>query len=137
MEQIVSTYKEKVRLVFKNYPLKNHKLAFGAAEAAMAAHEQGKFWEMHDLLLKNRRRLQTENLYKYAQQMGLDMEKFEANMKGHTYREYIEKDIAQAKGIVRGTPTFLINGRRLVGAKPFESFKKIIDQELAKQKKST
>jgi protein-disulfide isomerase len=133
MEQIVSTYKDQVRLVFKNYPLKSHGLAFGAAEAAMAAHEQGRFWEMHDLLLKNRAQLQPENLYEYARQLGLDMQRFRRSMEEHTFKDHITKDIDEARGIVRGTPNFLVNGRMVSGAKPFETFKKIIDEELAKK----
>ncbi len=133
MEQIASTYKNKVRFAFKNFPLANHSLAFGAAEAAMAAHEQGKFWEMHDLLLENRAKLQPEQLNEYARQLGLNMANFRKSMEGHAYKAYIENDLKQAQGTIRGTPNFLINGRKVVGAKPFEKFKEIIDEELARK----
>jgi protein-disulfide isomerase len=107
----------------------------GAAEAAMAANEQGKFWEMHDKLFANQQALDRPSLEKYAGEIGLDMGKFRAALDSGKFKERIAKDQAEGQKVgANGTPTFFINGYRLVGAQPVDAFKKLIDQELAKKK---
>jgi predicted DsbA family dithiol-disulfide isomerase len=112
-------------------PLPFHDKARGAAEATMAAHAQGKFWEMHDKLFANNKALDRPDLDRYAQEIGLNMARFKADMDGHKYKDQIDADAALAnKSGASGTPTFFINGRQLVGAQPTEAFVKLIDEEL-------
>jgi len=131
IEQILNTYGNDVRLVFRHLPLSFHRNAKSAAEAAMAAHEQGKFWEMHDKLFANQRQLSRENYEKWAQEIGLDMKKFRAALDSGKFSDYIDRDAADANKVgARGTPAFFINGRLVSGAQPFENFKRVIDEEL-------
>ncbi len=133
VDKIFETYGDKVRLVFKHNPLPFHKDAGPASEAALAAGEQGKFWEMYKVLFANQKALSRENLDKYAQQIGLDMGKYKAAMDSGKFKKVIEQDQKQAQQFAaRGTPHFFINGIRLRGAQPFEKFKEVIDTELAK-----
>jgi protein-disulfide isomerase len=133
MKKIHETYGDKVRVVFKHNPLPFHKDAKPASKAALAAGEQGKFWEMHDVLFANQRKLKAADLEKYAAQIGLDVAKFKADMKNSAYDKTIAADQALAARFgARGTPGFFINGRNLRGAQPFPSFKKIIDEEIKK-----
>lgn len=135
-KKIEETYGDKVRVFFKQNPLSFHKHAQLAAEASLAAHAQGKFWEMHDLLFANQKALERADLERYAKQIGLDMAKFKAALDNHTYKAWIADD-QEAAGEVKaqGTPNAYINGRQLTGAKSFEDFKAIIDQELVHAKK--
>jgi protein-disulfide isomerase len=112
-------------------PLPFHNNAQGAAEAAMAAHEQGKFWEYAEKLFANQRALSRPDLEKYAGEVGLDMGKFKDALDKGKFKDAIQKDkdLGQRVG-AGGTPTFFINGRKLVGAQPFPEFKRIIDAEL-------
>jgi protein-disulfide isomerase len=104
-----------------------------AAEAAMAANAQGKFWQMHDKLFGNQQALDRPSIDKYAQEIGLNMAKFKAAMDQHLYKQQIEDDSKAGTAVgASGTPAFFINGQSLSGAQPFDSFKKVIDAELAK-----
>jgi protein-disulfide isomerase len=99
--------------------------------AALAAHAQGKFWEMHNTLFENMRKLDRADLDSYAKQIGLNMGKYTAYMDGNEGEAQIKADQAQAAAIgARGTPAFFVNGRSLSGAQPFERFKDLIDEEL-------
>jgi protein-disulfide isomerase len=121
----------KVRLIFKNNPLPFHQHASLAHEAALAAGAQGKFWEMHDLLFANQEKLAQSDLLRYAQQLSLDLPSFQSALESHIYRESVEADVAEAKGLgVAGTPTFFINGRKLVGVQSVEALKAAVDQAL-------
>ncbi|MGZ3458647.1 MAG: DsbA family protein [Archangium sp.] len=132
--QLENEYKGKVRVAFKNSPLPFHQNAKPAAMAALAANEQGKFWEMHDKLFANQRALDRASLERYAQELKLDMGKFKAALDNNKFEAQIAADSAEgSRAGVNGTPTFFINGRSLVGALPIESFKKIIDEELKKK----
>ncbi len=134
-KQILETYPNEVRVVFKHNPLSFHKEAPLASEASMAAGEQGKFWEYHDILFANQRALTPEDLDKYAQQLGLDMAKFKAALDSGKFKKQIAEDQALANKLgARGTPNFFVNGIKVVGAKPFDEFKTIIDGELSKAK---
>ena len=132
LKQIRDEYKGKVKFAWKNQPLSFHPNAMPAAEAAMAAHEQGKFWEMHDKLFEKQQSLSTEVYDQIAKEIGLDLNKFHASIESHRNQAVIQADMAAGSAIgASGTPTFFINGRKLVGAMPFESFKQVIDAELA------
>src|SRR6185436_8492341 len=101
-----------------------------AASAAMAAYEQGndKFWAMHDKLFARKQELSPEYYEQAAKEIGLDVPKWKSAFESHSVQNVIQADMSSANAIgANGTPTFFINGRRLVGAMPFDSFKQIID----------
>lgn len=122
--------------MFKQFPLPMHNNAQVAAEAAVAAHEQGKFWPMHDKMFQNAQALDRASLEKYAQELGLDMGKFKSALDSGRAKAVVTADTQvgnQVSGGRMGTPTFFINGRQVAGALPFEQFKTIIDEELKKK----
>jgi len=122
-------------VVWKNMPLEIHKDAPLAHVAAMAAGEQGKFWEFHDKLFKNQPKIQRPFLMQYAQELGLDMKKFEHALDVEQAKPQIDADVAEAKALgVTGTPGFFVNGRFLSGAKPFDEFAEVINAELTRLK---
>ena len=134
--QVLNTYGNRVRLVYREYPLPNHPNARPAAEAGMCANEQGKFWPYHDRLFANQQRLGVNDLKQHAVDLGLDAARFNACMDSHKNVPLIEADISAGnESGVNGTPAFFINGRMLSGAQPFEAFKRIIDDELALKKR--
>jgi protein-disulfide isomerase len=123
-----------VRLVWKNQPLSFHENAMPAAEAAMAAYEQGndKFWAMHDKLFEKQKELSPAYYEQAAHEIGLDVPKWKAALQSRRAQAGIQADMAAGNAVgANGTPTFFINGNKLVGAMPFESFKALIDAELA------
>jgi protein-disulfide isomerase len=128
---LLNEYPNQLKVVFKHYPLNFHKNAHLAAQASMAAHEQGKFWEYHDILFQNQRALTRPDLERYAEQLGLNMGQFRAALDTQKFKARVDQDMADAeKGGVNGTPHFLINGKDLSGAQPIDSFKAIIDEAL-------
>ena len=136
IKKIEEIYGDKVRVVFKHNPLPFHDNAMPASEAALAAQEQGKFWEMHDKLFANQQKLDAASLDGYARDLGLDMVKFKAAMDTHKFKKNIAADQALAEKVTaRGTPNSFINGRKVTGARPFEDFKAVIDEELDKAEK--
>ena len=132
IKQVEEAYGDKVRIIFKNRPLSFHADARLASEAALAAGAQGKFWEMHQILFANQKSLKREALIEYAKQLELDIDKFTADLDNHTFAAQIDAEIADAeKAGATGTPTFVINGKKFVGAQPFDKFKEQIDAALA------
>jgi protein-disulfide isomerase len=135
LKQMEKEYGNKVKFTWKNYPLPFHNNAEPAAEAAMAAGAQGKFWEMHDKLFANQQSLDRPSLEKYAQELGLNMAKFKADLDASKYKSTIEAETKEGSAVgVTGTPAVFINGRKIAGAYPFDTFKKIADEELSKAK---
>jgi protein-disulfide isomerase len=135
LKRIEEVYGGKVRIAWKNLPLTSiHEHAMGAALAAEAARNQGKFWEYHDKLFENQEHLEAADLNRYAQELDLDMRRFEADQQDQQKKKLIEADLEQARELkVSTTPSFFINGRYLRGALPFEALSKVIDEELANQ----
>ena len=132
LEQVLEKNPDKVKLVFKNFPLRNHKFAMEAAIAALAAEKQGKFWEFHDLLFKDYNRLNEQKVKEIAQQLNLDMEKFEKDRKDPGIRTLINRDLAEGnRAGVGGTPTIFINGRLLRNRSP-AGFQELIEKALKK-----
>jgi protein-disulfide isomerase len=132
---VLKAYPQEVKLVFKNFPLSFHKQARNAAKAALAAGEQGKFWEMHDIIFENYDRLSEEKFIEFARRIGLDVEKFIADYKSNKYDKQIQQDIELGISVgVRGTPTLFINGKRMRG-RSFNHFKEAIERIL-KEKSS-
>jgi protein-disulfide isomerase len=131
VQKVMEAYNGKVKLVFRHFPLEFHANAKKAAEAAMCANEQKKFWEMHDVLFQNQKALAVDQLKQYATQIGLDLPKFNTCLDSGAQANTVQTDAeAGKKAGVTGTPAFFINGVFINGAQPFEQFKAIIDQEL-------
>ncbi|HEY5088773.1 MAG TPA: thioredoxin domain-containing protein, partial [Polyangia bacterium] len=135
LAQMEKEYGGRIRMVWKNFPLPFHENAGPAAEAAMAAQAQGKFWEMHDRLFADQQHLDRATFEKYAGELGLDLPRFKADLEAERFKDAIEADRkdGDAVGVV-GTPTVFINGRRIAGAYAWETFKQIADTELTKKK---
>jgi protein-disulfide isomerase len=122
---------QNVKLVFKNMPLDFHKMAMPAAKAALAAREQGKFWEFHDRLFAQTK-LSKEAIHTIAVELNLDILRFEQDMASPKIQAAINKDLQDAqKAGVTGTPTAFINGR-IPKQRSLEGFQVIINNELLK-----
>jgi len=119
LQQIEQTYGDKVRVVFRQFPLGMHQRAQPAAEASECANEQGKFWEYHDKLFANQQKLSDDDFKTYAAELGLNVDAFTACYSSGKHRAAVQKDMAEGqKAGVSGTPAFFINGRFLSGAQP-------------------
>ena len=131
VKQILQAYPGKILLVIKNYPYKYRDFSKIAAEATLAAKDQGKYWEMHDLLLARSPKLDRTSLIAYAGELGLDVKKFTESIDSGKHAQEIDRDLKLAESIdLYNTPTLYINGRQVVGERPFAFYKKIIDEEL-------
>jgi protein-disulfide isomerase len=131
VEKLMKDYDGKVRLVFRHFPLSFHPNAEKAAEAAVCAQDQGKFWQMHDKMFTNQQKLAVEDLKSFAKDIGLDQGKFDKCLDSGEKAAAVsadEKDGEQAG--VSGTPAFFINGIFINGAVPYEQFKEAVDREL-------
>ena len=132
VKKILETYPGKIRLVIKNYPYKYRDFARIAAEASLAAREQGKYWEMHDILISRSPKLDRASLVSYAGELGLDVLEFTESIDSSRYAKEIDADIKLAESMdLYNTPTFYINGRQVIGERPFDYFRKILDEELS------
>lgn len=133
---MLQTYGNKVRIIYKDYPLPNHAEAFKAAEAAHCAGEQKKYWELHDVMFENQRALDVPSLKQAARKLGLDGEKFDQCLDSGRHADNVRADYELGEKMgVNSTPTIYVNGRPLIGAQPFEAFKQVIDEELARGSK--
>lgn len=131
LAQIEATYGDRVRRVYKHLPLRIHPEAPGAAAASEAALRQGKFWEMHNKIFASQRELGDAAYRRFAEELGLDLERFDKDRNSPEVKQRIERDEQEAQRLgVSGTPAFFINGRFLSGAQPFEAFKRVIDEEI-------
>ncbi len=133
LQKLRSRYGDKVRVVFKHYPLSFHSHAFMAARAVMAAEAEGKFWEFHDRLYQTRAKFSEETLVDIARDLGLNLKKFKARLHSAEYDAKIlaDQQLGAALGI-RGTPAYFVNGRALDGAVPELEFRLAIQEELAR-----
>lgn len=131
----------KIKFVYRDYPLDFHPGAKPAAEGAECARDQGKFWELHDKIFQEQDKqgqgtiqFTKTDVVRWAGQIGLNMSQFNRCLDSGKYKAEVEKDVADGTAAgVSGTPTTFINGRSLVGAQPYSSFKSIIDEELSKK----
>lgn len=138
IKQLVQAYPEHVRWIFKNYPLSFHQNAPLAHEAALAAGEQGKFWEMHDILFSNQKALERTDLTRYAKQLDLDLERFQDALDSRKFLPIVERDKAEGALLgVMGTPTFFINGIKVKTSQAITVFKKLIERKAADSKRQT
>jgi len=131
---VLEQYPKEVKLVKMPFPLKMHKMARPAAIAALAAGDQGKFWEYNDKLFENYSKLSGENFLLWAQEIGLDMETYKKSLADPKHAQAIGKYVRDGSAAgVTGTPTIFVNGRRL-NNRSLDGFKAVIDAELKKKK---
>ncbi len=132
LQRVEQEYGDKVRIVWKNQPLPFHPNAMPAAEAADAAREQGKFWQMHDKLFAAQRELSPDLYDRTAREIGLDVRKFQdATRSGRAKARIAEDQQLAARIGAQATPTMFVNGEKVEGAVPFEMIKAVIDRKLA------
>lgn len=146
LKQVKAEYGDGIKFQFRNFPLVSiHPNAFAASRAAEAASQQGKFWEMHDLLYQTAdpsgqsgwvvSKNVTEIFNKYAQQLGLNVDQFKKDFSSGKVNDAINADLAEGNKLgVTGTPSFYLNGKKIEVNNDVASFKKVIDAEIAKQK---
>lgn len=134
IKQVLETYGDKVRFVYRDYPLDFHKNARPASQAARCAEQQGQFWAYHEILMASEE-LHQEQYQAIADEVGLDRKRFDACLASETFADEIDRDVADGEAVgVSGTPAFFINGRMISGAQPFARFKELIDEELERAK---
>jgi len=132
INQVLNKFPKDVKLVFKQYPLDNHSQAALAAESALAAQAQGKFWEMHDKMYANFRAINRDHILAWAKEIGLDMTRFEADLASHKYASRVASEEKQGeKAGVEGTPTFFIDGKKLNASFELGTVGPIIAQEMS------
>ena len=134
LKKVQETYGDKVRVVWKDFPLTQiHPQAFKAGEAAHCAGDQGKFWEYHDRLFASQEALQPNDLKKHAADLGLNAATFATCLDSSKYGERVRDGVAEGSRLgVNSTPTIYVNGRMLSGAQPYETFASVIDEELSR-----
>jgi protein-disulfide isomerase len=136
VDTVMAAYPKDVKLIYKQFPLSMHPHAEMAAEASLAAREQGKFWEMYDVLFKNYRRLSSDSILGFAKDIGLDMDKFKADLAAGKYKAVVDKDLADGEAAgVYGTPSFYINGKQYNGEVTLAALKPILAAELKGENK--
>ena len=126
-------YADRVRIVFRQFPLSFHQNAHLAAQASLEALAQGKFWEMHDKMFANQRELERPALEKYAQEIGLDMKKFKTALDAGTHKAAVDADMELGQKVgVQGTPTMFINGEKVPDPSNADAVGQKIEELLAK-----
>ncbi len=134
LEQVKAKYGDKVRIVFRQFPLGMHPQAQKAAEASLCADEQGKFWQMHDAMFQNQQQLAVENLKAKATELGLNAEQFNSCLDSGKFANQVAADMKEGEAAgVTGTPAMFVNGRFINGAVPFEQIAVVIDDELRRK----
>ncbi len=132
VNELKPKYGDRVRFVFRQFPLGFHKQAHLAAQASLAAKEQGKFWEFHDKLFANQKALAREDLEKYAEELGLDMDKFKAALDQGTFKQTVDDELELGSEVfVEGTPTMFINGARVANATDATAIAEALEKALA------
>ncbi len=135
VEGVLAKYPDKVNYVYKHFPLAFHAAARPAAIASMAAQDQGKFWEMHDVLFANQATLDAAKMEEYAKQAGLDLARFKKDLdaKKAEYEKRVDAELALGQSVdVRGTPTLYVGGRK-VRVRTVEGMGAMVDEELKKK----
>jgi protein-disulfide isomerase len=134
LKALEATYKDKIRIVYRQFPLNNiHPNAQKAAEASLCANEQGKFWEMHDAMFADQQRLAVDDLKSKAAALSMNAETFATCLDSGKHAAAVRDSIVEgAKAGVDGTPALFINGRFLAGNQPYAEIEKIIEDELAR-----
>ena len=131
VDQVKEKYSDRVHFVFRQFPLPMHENARGAAEAALAANAQGKFWQFHDKLFKNQTQLTRDGLEGFAKDAGLNVAEFKKALDSKTYAADVDADVKLGESVaVEGTPTMFINGARVANPTSFETVSAQIDSAL-------
>ncbi|HTU63810.1 MAG TPA: thioredoxin domain-containing protein, partial [Polyangiales bacterium] len=126
-------YGDKVLFVFRQYPLSFHENAHISAEASLAAHEQGKFWELHDKMFENQKKLDRASLDGYAKDVGLNVAAFKKALDDKKYKDAVDAELKLGEEVaVDGTPTMFVNGKRVSNPTSVEEVSKVIDEALGK-----
>jgi len=134
---LLKKYPNKVKLVFKNFPIRSHKYAVKAAAAALAADREEKFWEFHDMLFENYNRLNDQKIQEIAGLLGLDETEFKKQQQNPTVTERIRQDYEEGIRLgVRGTPTIFINGKKLRD-RSMKSMETTIEKEVRKSQEKS
>ncbi len=134
MDQVTKTYGDKVHLVFRQFPLNFHQFAQKAAEASLCADEQGKFWEMHDVMFANQNELSVDKLKERAATLGVKADQFNTCLDSGKFATRVADDLkAGSAAGVSGTPALFVNGRFISGAVPYADVAKVIDDELQRK----
>lgn len=129
--EIIDHYKGKVNFQFKTYPISRHEYSYETSLAADCAMEQGKYKEYHDKLFENQGNLTLEKIDRIAEELGMNMTEFSKCMEEERYENEIAGDtLSGVKAGVSGTPTFFIGDKKIIGSKPFKTFKSVIDGKL-------
>jgi protein-disulfide isomerase len=132
LDQVTAKYGDQVRLVFRQFPLDIHPQAPKAAEASLCANDQGKFWQMHDAMFQDQKKLAVADLKATAGGLGVDQTAFDQCLDSGKYAAQVQEDLkAGMLAGVSGTPAVFVNGKMLSGAQPLEAFVTAIDEELA------
>jgi protein-disulfide isomerase len=136
LDAVLKAYPRQVKLIFKQYPLSNHPEASISAAASLAAHNQGKFWEMYYALFANREKLSRKTILALATNLQLDMKRFAADLDSPQTQQSVKRDMSDGdKAGVEATPTVFIDGQRYNGSLALEAIKPLIDAELKNPKK--
>ena len=129
--KVMEEYKGKIRYVLRDFPLSFHKNSLKAHEAAHCADDQGKYWDLNQKIWENQHAITLDDLKKYAKEVKLKTKNFDECLDSGKYSKKVAESLAYGQTVgVSGTPAFFINGRMISGARPFEAFKEIIDDEL-------
>lgn len=129
-DRVIEQYPRQVKIVFKHFPLRNHAFAVKAAQASIAAHQQGKFWQFHDLLFKHYKQISDKKIEEIRTQLGLSADQFQKDMKAPGTMARIRSDAGNGRDAgVRGTPTVFVNGK-LLRNKTLNGFQSAINQAL-------
>lgn len=129
LDQVLEKYKDRVKIVYKHFPLRNQRFGMAAATASVAAHNQGKFWEFHDRLFQNVEQLSYEKIHEIARDLGLDQDRFRKDMQSQETLARIQQDMSDAtRAGVAGTPSVFINGKAL-SDRTLKGFDSLIGRE--------
>lgn len=135
LTDVIKAFPEQVSLHFKQFPLQHHEYSLMAARASLAAHKQGRFWQMHDIIFSNQGSLTDDSFKNFAAELGLNLKKFEADMKSEEIGERISTDLKEGSEGVRSTPTLFINGKYYHGEKTVAGLSEHISGVLKAPKK--
>lgn len=139
VNQLLEEYEGKIRFNFRHFPLtKIHQRSMKAGEAAIGAAQEGKFWEMHNILFNNRRTLGTTSLKLHSKEAGVKNKKFLDDLVNSTYGWHVREDLLTGVGMgVSTVPAFFINGEHFTGKPTYENLRKVIDEALKKAKRKS
>jgi protein-disulfide isomerase len=135
LSDVVKAFPKQVSLHFKQFPLQHHEYSMVAARASLAAHKQGRFWQMHDIIFQNQGSLEDDSFKNFAAELGLNLKQFESDMKSDEIGERIRDDLKEGSEGVRSTPTLFINGKYYHGEKTVDGITQHIRGVLKAPKK--